>query len=366
MRKVEELGRPAIFTIKPYVPGKPIEEVEREYGITGIIKLASNENPLGPSPLAMEAMSRAISRVHIYPDGNCYYLKSDLAKHIGLREENLIIGNGSDEILKMIAEAFLNAGDEVVFAHPSFSEYEFVSKIMDAKIVSVPLKKNFVHDLEAMLKVVSSATKIVFVCNPNNPTGTIVTQEELVSFLGKIPEHLLVVIDEAYYEYVSDPLYPDSLEFIRQGKKVIVLRTFSKIYGLAGLRIGYGISTPEIIGLINRVREPFNVNLMAQEAARASLQDSEHVRRSREMVLEGREFLYKAFDRLGLNYVPTQANFIFVDVGRDCREVFVSLLKKGVIVRTGDIFGHPTFLRVTIGTREENERFISCLEDVLR
>lgn len=365
MRKVEDLGRRAIFALNPYVPGKPVEEVERELGITGVIKLASNENPLGPSPFAIEALREAITRVNSYPDSNCFYLKKELAAHLGCREENLIIGNGSDELLKLIAETFLEPGDEVIFAHPSFSEYEFVSKIMEANCIAVPVREDFTHDLREMAGKIGPRTKIVFVCNPNNPTGTIVTGNELRAFFAEISPDVLVVMDEAYYEYVTDPEYPNSLQFIEEGKNVIVLRTFSKIYGLAGLRIGYGIARPEIIALINRVREPFNVNLLAQEAARASLRDQDHLRRSRELVLEGREHLYQAFNRLGLAYVPTQANFIFVNIFQDSRKVFAALLREGVIIRTGDIFGYPTYIRVTIGTPEENQRFIASLEKVL-
>ncbi|MDH7576361.1 MAG: histidinol-phosphate transaminase [Bacillota bacterium] len=365
MRKVEDLGRRAIFNLNPYVPGKPVEEVERELGISGVIKLASNENPLGPSPLALEALQRAIARVNFYPDSNCFYLKRVLAAHLGCREENLIIGNGSDELLKLIAETFLEREDEVIFAHPSFSEYEFASKIMEANCISVPVKEDLTHDLEAMAKKIGPRTKLIFICNPNNPTGTIVTQEELQAFFAGISPDILIIVDEAYHEYVTDPLYPNSLQFVEEGRNVIILRTFSKIYGLAGLRIGYGISRPEIIALINRVREPFNVNLLAQEAARAGLEDKDHLKRSRDMVLEGKEYLYKAFQKMGLKYVPTHANFVFVNVFRDSREVFPALLREGVIVRTGDIFGYPTYIRVTIGTPQENERFIAGLERVL-
>jgi len=365
LRKVENLGRPAIFTLNPYVPGKPVEEVERELGISGVVKLASNENPLGPSPSALKALEKAIARVNSYPDSNCFYLKKDLAAHLGCREENLIIGNGSDELLKLIAETFLEPGDQVIFARPSFSEYEFVSKIMGANCTAVPVKEDFAHDLETMAKQVGARTKLVFICNPNNPTGTIVTQEELRAFIASTPPDILLVMDEAYYEYVTDPHYPDSLQLVEEDSNVIILRTFSKIYGLAGLRIGYGISRPEIIALINRAREPFNVNLLAQEAARASLKDQNHLKQSREMVVEGRKYLYQAFDRLGLKYVPTQTNFIFVDTFQDSKEIFTALLQEGIIIRTGDIFGYPTYIRVTIGTRRENERFIAALERVL-
>lgn len=366
MSGVDDLARKAIFSINPYVPGKPIEEVQREYGISDVIKLASNENPLGPSPLAMDALRNCIANVNYYPDGNCYYLKNDLAVKVGCGADQLIIGNGSDEILKLIAETFLSPGEEIIFAQPSFSEYEFVCRVMDAVPIAVPVDGNFAHDLQAMAGRINKRTKIVFICNPNNPTGNIVTGDDLEAFLDDVPEHVLVVIDEAYREYVTDPDYPDSLQYVREGRKLISLRTFAKIYGLAGLRIGYGISSPEIISLINRVREPFNVNYLAQIAASAALRDDEHLRRSRELVVSGRSFLYKAFDRLGLKYVPTQGNFIFVDIGIDSRTAFQSLIMEGIIIRTGDIFGLPHFIRVTIGTSEQNQRFVQALEKILK
>lgn len=363
--KIDELARRTVFSISPYIQGKPIEEVQREFGVLDVIKMASNENPLGPPPMALEAMRGSLSEVGFYPDGNCFYLKRDLAASLGCSEDQLIIGNGSDEVLKLIAETFLNPGEEVMFAQPSFPEYEFVSRVMDATPVAVPVDGSFAHDLKAMAAKITGRTKLVFICNPNNPTGTIVDGSDLEAFLDAIPEHVLVVIDEAYREYVTDPAYPDSLSYIKEGRRLISLRTFAKIYGLAGLRIGYGVSGPGIISLINRVKEPFNVNYLAQAAARAALQDTGHLRRSRELVASGKSFLYEALDRLGLKYVPTEANFIFMDTGVDSRELFPALLREGVIVRTGDIFGYPSFIRVTIGTPGQNQRFIQVLKKVL-
>jgi histidinol-phosphate aminotransferase len=365
MGKIDDLARKTLFSISPYVPGKPIEEVQREYGIDDVIKLASNENPLGPSPLAVDALRSSLSSVNVYPDGNCFYLKRDLAASLGCQADQLIVGNGSDEILKLIAETFLDPGDEIIFAQPTFSEYEFVCRVMDAVPVAVPVDSSFAHDLQAMSGRISERTKLVFICNPNNPTGNIISGDLLKDFLDKIPEHVIVVLDEAYREYTTDPAYPDSLAYVQEGRRLISLRTFAKIYGLAGLRIGYGISSPEIISLLNRVKEPFNVNYLAQIAARAALQDVEHLRRSREMVASGKSFLYGHFDRLGLKYVPTQANFIFVDIGVDSRSAFRSLITEGVIVRTGDIFGYPNYIRVTIGTSEQNLRFVQALQKVL-
>ncbi|WP_217267268.1 histidinol-phosphate transaminase [Thermanaeromonas sp. C210] len=357
--------REAILDIKPYVPGKPIEEVQRELGIKDVIKLASNENPLGPSPDAVMALREAAEKIYLYPDGSCYYLKQALAAKLEVSEEQLIIGNGTDEILKMLGEAFVDPGDEVIVGDPTFSEYEFAAQVMGGRAVKVPCR-DFRLDLEAMAGAVGPRTRLVFLCNPNNPTGTIVSQEEVDVFLNRVPSHVLVVLDEAYYEYVTSPAYPDSLAYVRDGRpNVIVLRTFSKIYGLAGLRVGYGIAHPEVIKALNRVREPFNVNSLAQVAARAALQDEYHVGKSREVNNEGKEFLYEQFRALGLKYVPTESNFIFVDIGRDSREVFKKMLAKGVIVRTGDIFGYPTFLRITIGTRRQNQRLIDALREVL-
>lgn len=360
----KELYRQQILQIKPYVPGKPVEEVERELGITGAIKMASNENPLGPSPLAVEAMQRTLAKVSYYPDGNCYYLKEALARHWDLPAESFIVGNGSDEILSFITAAFLSEGEEAVMAHPSFSEYDFAVKIMGGVSVPVPLK-DYTHDLPAMAAAVNRETKLVFVCNPNNPTGTMVGRNEVAAMLKELPAHVIAVLDEAYFEYVTDPSYSDSLDFVREGHNVIVLRTFSKIYGLAGLRVGYGMARPELIASLLRVKEPFNVNMLAQAAALAALDDKEHVEKSRRVNEEGKQYLEKEFNRLGLFFAPTQANFIWVRVGVDCKQLFAKLLRRGVIVRTGDIFGSPDVIRVTIGTPEQNSRLIRELSAVL-
>lgn len=360
----EKLARPTVLTIKPYVPGKPIEEVERELGITNVIKMASNENPLGPSPKAIAAMAETAKKAQLYPDGNCYYLKQVLAQKLGVDIDNLIVGNGSDEIIKLLAEAFLNPDEEVLTGNPSFSEYIYATSLMGGKAVLIDLK-DYTFDLEKMAEAITDKTKLIFICNPNNPTGTINTKAELDAFMAKVPEDVIVVFDEAYFEYVDAKDYPDTMEYIRAGRKVIILRTFSKIHGLAGLRIGYGIASPEFLAVLNRVREPFNVNLLAQEAALASLQDDNHIEQSRAVNYEGKAYLYKEFARMGLKYVPTQANFIFVDVQKDSKEVFQAMMKKGVIIRTGDIFGLPTHIRVTVGKPEENERFIKTLEEVI-
>lgn len=358
-------GRQALAGIKPYVPGKPIEEVERELGISNVIKLASNENPLGPSPDAVVAIREIGEKVYLYPDGACHYLRQAVADHLRLTPAHLIIGNGSDEILKLIAEAYLEPDDEIIMADPSFSEYEFVARVMGAGVVKVPTR-DFRHDLEAMAGKITERTKLIFVCNPNNPTGTIVSRQEVEAFLSKVPPGVVVIFDEAYHEYVSDAGYPASLEYIENGRSnVIVLRTFSKIYGLAGLRVGYGVAVPEVIAWINRAREPFNVNIVAQAAALAALKDQLHVDHSRRVNEEGKSYLYGRFDEMGLSYVPTEANFILVNVRADSRQVFREMLQEGVIIRTGDIFGLDQWIRVTIGTRRQNQRFADTLDRVL-
>jgi histidinol-phosphate aminotransferase len=361
---VKNRARSAIFNLKPYFPGKPIEEVKRELGLDNVIKLASNENPLGPSPLAQKAVASAVNQLHFYPDSNCYELKRKLSQKYDQPVDTVLVGNGSDEILKLIAETFLNPGDEVILPQPTFSEYQFSATVMDGVCLSVPLR-DFTLDLPAMLEAITQRTKILFICNPNNPTGTIVTQEQLDRFMEEIPDHVLVVFDEAYSEYADSNDFISGLKYLQQGKNVVVCHTFSKIYGLAALRIGYAFTTVEIADAVKRVTEPFNVNLLAQKAAFAALDDSEHLQASRELNWQGKKYLYQQFDAMGLKYVPTQANFILLDTGKDCRQVFQRLLQLGVIVRTGDIFGYPTYLRVTVGTAEENTRFIHSLQSVL-
>lgn len=356
--------RKCILDLKPYVPGKPIEEVKRELGIDDIIKLASNENPFGASAKAVEAMKLAAESVSLYPDGSCFELRTAMAAHLGVRPEMLIFGSGGDEVIFQLAMAFVEPGSEIVQADPTFSEYGTASKIMDANIISVPLKE-WTHDLPAMLDKVSERTRLFVITNPNNPTGTIVPADEVERVLDKLPEQCVLLLDEAYYEYVDDPAYTRSIEWTFQGRNVLVLRTFSKIYGLAGLRIGYGIAPSHIIEALERVRMPFNVNSIAQAAAIASLSDPDQVTKSRQQNRLSKEYFYGRLDGLGIDYTPTQANFVWIDTGRDSQWVFGELLKRGVIVRTGDIFGCPTHIRVTTGTDAQNERFIATLSEVL-
>ena len=358
--------RSCLDLIKPYVPGKPVEEVERELGLSNVIKLASNENALGPSPLAVKAMQENAEMMHIYPDGNCYYLKEALAAKLKIKPDQLLFGNGSDEILSFLTLALINPGDEAVMVAPSFSEYDFAMRLMGGVPRLVPLVgSEFAYDFDAVLAAVNDQTRIVFICSPNNPTGSYIQRADFERFLSMLPDEVLVVLDQAYIEYVTDSSHPEGLDYIEQGYPVIALRTFSKIYGLAGLRIGYGIASSALIAGLNRVREPFNVNAMAQKAALAALSDTAHLGNSVALVEQGRKKLSAGLSALGLKPVPDQANFCFVDIGVDSRQAFQALLQKGVIVRTGDIFGYPTYIRVTYGTAEQNERFLAALKDVL-
>ena len=316
------------------------------------------------SPKAIEAVADNLSKMHQYPDSNCFYLKEKLAALNGVEFASIVVGNGSDELLKLLAETFLSPGDQIMYAKPSFSEYEFVARIMGAECIEVPLR-DFTHDLEAMLSSIKAETKIVVICNPNNPTGTIVGAAEMDSFMDKVPDDVLVVFDEAYCEYAESADFCSGLKYVQAGRNVVVLRTFSKVYGLASLRVGYGITRPAIAQAVEMVTEPFNVNMMAQVGALAALDDIEHLRNSRAVNSLGKKYLYNEFDKLGLYYVLTDANFIFVDIAKNCQEVFKALLQLGVIIRTGDIFGYPNFIRVTIGTAAENERFIKSLSQVL-
>ena len=352
-----------IRTLIPYAPGKPIEEVEREIGIANSIKLASNENPLGPSPLALEAMGRNLARIHLYPDGDCFYLKRGLTAKLNVAPDNLIFGNGSNEIIELAIRTFMRAGDEAVIARQAFVVYKLVVQAVGGISREVPLR-TFTHDLEAMSEAIGPKTRIVFLANPNNPTGTIYRRTSWEAFLKQVPPEVLIIVDEAYFEYVEAADYPNSLHYHRQGKAVLTLRTFSKLYGLAGLRIGYGIADKEIISLMHRVRQPFNVNAPAQWAALAALDDGEHVRHSLENNRRGLEYLTAEFARLGIEYVPSHANFILLRVGQG-EDVFSRLLAEGIIVRPMAGYQFPEYLRVTIGTMDENRKFVDGLKKAL-
>ncbi len=351
---------PTIASLQPYSPGKPIEELERELGITQAVKLASNENPWGPSAKALQVLQDASASLHRYPDGGAHYLRQTLGERWKIPSEQVLVGNGSDEIISLLIKAFISPGDEAVMADLTFVMYRLSLLGGHGVPVEVPLK-DWKHDLHAMVDAITERTRLLFICNPNNPTGTMLSGSEIAEILSRIPEHIVVVFDEAYFEYVRHPEFPDCLEYIRDGKPVVVLRTFSKIYGLAGLRVGYGLTTPEIAGIVNRVRPPFNVNSLAQEAARAALADEEHVAKSRAMNEAEMKFLEDGLGRLEIMPIPSQANFLYMDIGQDGKTIYEALLREGVIVR--HIRG--TMIRVTVGQPTENRRFLEALEGVL-
>ncbi len=357
--------RPGIEGLVPYDPGKPIEETQRELGLERVIKLASNENPLGPSPKAVEALKSAISEINRYPDGGCYYLKRRLSQKLGVPPEALIFGNGSNELIELLFRTFVRDGEKVVYGYPAFVVYRLIAQAMGIEGVSVPLK-GMVHDLEAMSQAAKDGARVVFVANPNNPTGTMVSHNEVMEFINSVPQDVILVFDEAYYEFVPPArdfpkLVPELLDMDRP---IVVMRTFSKLYGLAGVRIGYGIARPEIVELMNRVRQPFNVNSLAQVAALAAIDDEEHLERSQRLVWEEMVFLEDELSKAGLETVPSVANFMLVKVG-DGNKVFHELLKRGVIVRAMGGYGLHQYIRVTVGTREENEIFLQALREVV-
>jgi histidinol-phosphate aminotransferase len=356
----------SVEQIKPYIPGKPIKELERELCMSGCIKLASNENPAGPSPKAVAAINKFMAdgfELCRYPDGSSYYLKRALTEKMSVRglslePSNFIIGNGSNELLDIAARTYVGPGDEAVMSANSFVVYSMAVKSIGG-IANVIEMRHYTHNLEAMADAITAKTKIVFVANPNNPTGTINRRTEFDSFMKRVPDGVLVIMDEAYFEYVKDPEYPDTLRtYFNEGRDILVLRTFSKVYGLAALRIGYGIAKKEIIEDMNRIREPFNNNSLAQEAALAALDDEEHLSRSISINEEGKKYLYKELSALGMKYIPTEANFIYMPLETEAAPLFDSLLHKGVIVRPVG----PRAIRVTIGTDVENRRFIEALK----
>jgi histidinol-phosphate aminotransferase len=349
--------------LESYEPGKPIDEVARELGLEPgeVIKLASNENPLGPSPKAVAAMKEAVMQAHVYPDGGGYRLRSAIAEKCGLDLKNVILGNGSNEIIEFIGHGFLRPGDEVVVADHAFVVYKLMATLFGAKTVEVP-DPGFVHDLDAMAAAITPRTKEIFIANPNNPTGTLVDQEAIDRFMDRVPEHVVVVFDEAYYEFLDEA--PDTLKYVREGRNVMVLRTFSKIQGLAGLRIGYGLGSEELVGILQKTRQPFNANAIAQAGALAGLADTEHQEKTKAITDEGRAFLEEAFTEMGLEYVPSHANFVLVKVG-DGDALFQRMLAKGVIIRAMRGYKLPDWIRVTVGTRAQNERFLAVLKEEL-
>jgi len=360
----ESLANEHILGIAPYEPGKPIEELERELGIHDAIKLASNENPLSPSERVQKAMQAALATLNRYPDGSGHTLRHALARRHGLTPEHIVLGNGSNELIELVARAFLRAGEEAVIPHPSFVVYPMIVQAVGGIRVVVTLRDHRL-DLGAMARAITPMTKVVFIANPNNPTATIVTADEVQEFMARVPDRVIVIFDEAYYEFAEGPDFPDSLAYLRQGRKVVVLRTFSKAASLAGLRVGYAVADPDCAALLHRIRAPFNINSIALVAAQTALEDEAHVVECRRMNEAGRAYLYDEFSALGVKYTPSRANFILVDVGRNAGDIFQRLLKEGVIVRPMTSFGMESALRISVGTPEENRRLMKAMRKVL-
>jgi histidinol-phosphate aminotransferase len=356
----------ALRTLPTYQPGRPIEDVARELNLPAneIIKLASNENPLGPSPFAIAAMQKVLANLNLYPDGNSFYLKQKLAEKLGVTTANLVLGNGSNEIIEFVGHAYFAPGVDVVVSQFCFAIYPLVAKMMGANIITVPAK-NHGHDLPAMLQAITPQTRVVFVANPNNPTGTLAPREEVIQLVNDVPDHVLLVIDEAYIEFLDDPM--DLVSLVRLGARqnLLLMRTFSKIFGLAGLRIGYGIGYPDLIAALQKIRQPFNINSIAQAGALAALDDAEHMRNTRENNVRGLDFFYQAFRDLKLEYIPSSANFILVRVGEGQR-VFEAMQKQGVIVRPMGGYQLPEWIRISVGTPKENERGLGALKSALK
>ena len=359
-----KLAQPGITELSAYQPGKPVEELERELGIVDIIKLASNENPLGPSRVVIESITGQLAELARYPDGSAYQLKNKLQAKLGIDPAMVTLGNGSNDVLELVARVFLGPGLESIVSEHSFVVYPLVTKSLGAELIVIPAI-DFGQDLNATRASIGDRTRVIFIANPNNPTGTWVDKQSLLSFLDAVPEEVLVVLDEAYAEYVAEPGYPNGLELVDDYPNLIVTRTFSKAYGLAGLRMGYSVSHPDIADLMNRVRQPFNVNAMSLAAALVALDDEAYLKESVRVNNEGMKMLTDACDQLGLGYIPSVGNFLTIDFGRDAMPIYERLLREGVIVRPIGVYGMPNHLRVTIGLPEENMRFIDSLKEAL-
>ncbi|MBX3113014.1 MAG: histidinol-phosphate transaminase [Fimbriimonadaceae bacterium] len=361
--------RPNVLKMTPYTPGKPIDEVKRELGLTEVVKLASNENPLGPSPKAVEAVRAAAAQMHLYPDASGYELKVAVAEKFGVTTDQVMIGNGSDELIHLLGLIYLEPGDNVVIGAPSFVRYDAAAHLSDVELRAIPLDQEWKHDLAAMAEACDEKTKLIFLANPHNPTGTVLTHSEISKFLNQIPANAVLVLDEAYYEYsegLADRL--DSVSLLKSGRKVVVLRTFSKAFGLAGIRVGYGLASAEIVDATNRAREPFNVNSLAQAAAIAALNDSQHLANSFQVNTQGLNRVAEFMSARGYGVVPSRANFICVDVassGKTGQELFDLLLREGVIIRSGGPLGMPSHIRVSIGTPAEMDEFFAAFDRVM-
>ncbi len=364
MISIWELANPQLREITVYQPGKPIEETARELDLdpNAIVKLASNENPLGPSPKAMEAMRDALEKAHLYPDGGGSCLCKAIAAKLGLAPENVILGNGSNEVLEFLGHAFLNPSDDVVTSQYAFIVYKLIATSFGARTIEVP-SPDYRQDLEGMLAAITPKTRLIFVPNPNNPTGTLISQRAIDDFMSRAPENIIVVFDEAYFEFLDRP--PDTLQFVREGRNIVVLRTFSKIHGLAGLRIGYAVGPADLIEVLLKTRQPFNVNSIAQVGALAALEDDEHLRETKRAIDQGRAYLHEQFSEMKISYVPGTANFVMVNVG-DGHAVFEKLLRQGIIVRPLKEYNLPEWVRISVGTMEENKKLVAALKETMR
>jgi histidinol-phosphate aminotransferase len=361
---VWELANQQLRDLAVYEPGKPIEETARELGVepSGITKLASNENPLGPSPKAVEAMHGALENAHLYPDGSSFYLTKAIATRLGLTPESVILGNGSNEVIEFLGHAFLNPGDNVITCQYAFIVYKLLATAFSVRTIEIPTP-DYQQNLEGTLEAITPKTRLIFIPNPNNPTGTLVSQGAINRFMSHVPDTIVVVFDEAYFEFLDDP--PDTLRFVREGRNVIVLRTLSKIHGLAGLRIGYAVAPPEMIQVLHKTRQPFNVNSIAQAGALAALEDEAHLRETKRVVDEGRAYLQEQFADMRIPFVPAVANFLMVKVGDGCA-VFEKLLRRKIIVRPLKGYGLPEWVRISVGTMDENKKLMGALKEVIR
>jgi histidinol-phosphate aminotransferase len=354
-----------IASLVPYPPGKPIEELEREYGISGSIKLASNENSLGPSPKAVAAIAGALTKLHRYPDGSCFYLGNRLAAKLGVRPEEIVFGNGSNEIIGLLIATFLQPGEEVITSHPTFLVYQMMVQAQGGVNRVVPLKE-MSHHFPAILKAITDRTRLIFLDNPNNPTGTAFSAADFEAFLAAVPDYVIVVLDEAYVDFVDADLRLDVHTYLYKKTPVVALRTFSKAYGLAGLRIGYGLMREELAGYLHRLRQPFNVNQLAQIGALAALDDEEHYQQTLTVTTEGMIWLHREIARLGCRPLPSQANFFLVDIGGSGKKLYERMLTKGVIIRPMHAYGYPNYIRITVGLPEENERLVRAMAEALQ
>ena len=363
---MKKLIRDTVLKIEQYQPGKPAEVLKRELALKEeICKLASNENPLGPSPLAIEAVRKSLKEANLYPDNSCYFLKEKLAEHLKVLPENVRISNGSSDLILLLGIAFLNPEDTFIMSQSSFVMAKIVTQMMGCRLVEVPLKE-YHHDLDAFLESVTPDTKIVYLDNPMNPIGTMVKHEEISKFIQRLPEDIVVVLDEAYHDYVNHGEYPNSLRFIEEGKNVIALRTFSKMYGLAGFRVGYGVAKEKFIHALDMVSPPFTVNRFGQIGAAAALDDLDHVQKTKEINEKGKHYLYRQFDELDVFYIPSETNFVTINVKTDTQPIADELQRRGIIVRPLSMYGLPTFLRVTIGAPEQNKRFMDAFAKIYK